>query len=926
VRQRRWRALLLFRHSLPRTVQWGMLLHPIFDSNAPQSGLRWTLVGDAKPQWGTELDNTPPALAAALAAGQMEFSRAEWSSLGVQRLRMHHFVKAAIPRSSNTNGDGSPGESLTATTWQYFKPVARPLGFEGPSDQKYMGATGFGKLAPDDPWRLRLIWLVESRGFQPLTLLMIVVNCVLMASQGPDVFATPEVLASRRRMDLLFTLFFSAELTVQCLALGFTGHDDSYLADPWNRLDFIVVSSSWVPLLFPHLDNVTAIRALRALRPLRTIRRLPKLKAQVDTIVESLPFLLDVALLAFFILTVYGVLGLSIYKGVLRSRCFELQGSDVDGLHTRGRTVGDAQRDVCDPRGSGNDLTVHRGSCAEGELCAPYGQTALWGLVGFDNIGLAWVTVARCITLEGWFDVFYLIESARPSPVNSAYFLSLVVFGGYYLLNLFLAVMVRTYDHRSEVKAIKKQRQRNECNSSASTPQPPSQCNSSASTPQLPSRRQRMSFALAASDEGESTPTSAPLLLSDSAMARFVSDPRFEPATTAVIALNTGVMMLDRHPIEPGIDRLIDTSNMLFTVVFALEMAAKICAHGPRLYWADPYNRFDGTIVVTSIFDIIAEVLPVGINTSFLRALRLLRVFRLLRTWSSLQQILTVFISIIAHELLWLLLLLSLVLFIFALLGMQVFGGQYAHHPDFAGDPPRHNFDSLTGAMLTVFIVTTGESWDRVWMDTQHASSSLTILYFLLLIFTASYLVLNLLTAVVFAAFQRASLDQKQQGGQRVVRRTPSSTSASGVADDCAGAEGGTAFTAGADGTDDDGGGDGTFRSSDTRARDLKRATGETGGGVKENIYNVMCANRLAQFIAAERSGYALGFLPQDHSARHLARTLLELRSEMWPVVNFENFIILCIVVSSFLMSLRSCDVPPGSALDRMLERADTLL
>ena len=71
----------------------------------------------------------------------------------------------------------------------------------------------------------------------------------------------------------------------------------------------------------PTHDRYSAARALRALRPLRTIRMLPKLKQQVNTIMTSLPLLLDVMLLAVFVLVVWGTLGLQLFKGKLRYRC-----------------------------------------------------------------------------------------------------------------------------------------------------------------------------------------------------------------------------------------------------------------------------------------------------------------------------------------------------------------------------------------------------------------------------------------------------------------------------------------------------------------------------------------------------------------------------------------------------------------------------
>jgi hypothetical protein len=55
-------------------------------------------------------------------------------------------------------------------------------------------------------------------------------------------------------------------------------------------------------------------------------------------------------------------------------------------------------------------------------------------LVGFDDIALGLITVARCVTLEGWTEVLYLLSEAVDSPVMvNLFFLTLVFFGGYCL-------------------------------------------------------------------------------------------------------------------------------------------------------------------------------------------------------------------------------------------------------------------------------------------------------------------------------------------------------------------------------------------------------------------------------------------------------------------------------------------------------------
>ena len=74
------------------------------------------------------------------------------------------------------------------------------------------------------------------------------------------------------------------------------------------------------------------------------------------------------------------------------------------------------------------------------------------------------------------------------------------------------------------------------------------------------------------------------------------------------------------------------------------EMVLKLFALGAVEYWAEPFNRFDGVVVVMSLLDIVSSQLKVdiGVNTSVLRAFRLLRVFKLARSWVGLRSVLQV--------------------------------------------------------------------------------------------------------------------------------------------------------------------------------------------------------------------------------------------------------------------------------------------
>ena len=296
--------------------------------------------------------------------------------------------RASIPRI-----DGDFGVKL----WPIYDSKMKALGVEGPSSRQYRGTVLCDRLPPHDPWRLFFVCLVETQTFQWLTLLVIIGNCVLMALKGPQ----HDVSTSGQEIG--FTLFFTFELAVQVMALSFVGHKHAYLSDPWNQLDGIIVAVSWLPIIFPSSDNYTGARALRALRPLRTIRRVPKLKHQVDTILDSLPYLLDVAMLAGFIVVVWGTLGLQLFKGLLRYRCYTIGESQPL----------DPQHGVCQPPPP--SISSLRGSCSAGQECRFFDQNPVWGLIGFDVTNAEAQTLNEPLTLLFHMFAPLLLRVLRPT-------------------------------------------------------------------------------------------------------------------------------------------------------------------------------------------------------------------------------------------------------------------------------------------------------------------------------------------------------------------------------------------------------------------------------------------------------------------------------------------------------------------------------
>ena len=99
------------------------------------------------------------------------------------------------------------------------------------------------------------------------------------------------------------------EMCIKVLGMGFWG-ENSYWADPWNRLDFTIVMVSFFDFV-PGIQGGTlkTVRVARVLRPLRAINKLPNLRILIRMIIKTMPMLGSVASLVGFIFVVFAILG-----------------------------------------------------------------------------------------------------------------------------------------------------------------------------------------------------------------------------------------------------------------------------------------------------------------------------------------------------------------------------------------------------------------------------------------------------------------------------------------------------------------------------------------------------------------------------------------------------------------------------------------
>lgn len=241
-------------------------------------------------------------------------------------------------------------------------------------------------------------------------------------------------------------------------------------------------------------------------------------------------------------------------------------------------------------------------------------------------------------------------------------------------------------------------------------------------------------------------------------LAMLVFDPFTELTITLCIVVNVIFMALDQYDdnyhdnggMSPFLTSMLVNGNYFFTAIFAVESFAKLAAMSPRYFFADGWNIFDFIIVVFSFVELLAEGIE---GLSMLRSFRLLRVFKLAKSWKSLNDILFIMAKTLP-SISNLIFVLLIIIFIFAVMGMQLFGASYYEEVcnKWECDMPRWNFTDFFHSFMIVFRVLCGEWIESMW-DCILVAGPTCIPYFLATVLIANLVILNLFLALLLSSF-----------------------------------------------------------------------------------------------------------------------------------------------------------------------------
>ncbi|NWT99344.1 SCN5A protein, partial [Urocynchramus pylzowi] len=256
-------------------------------------------------------------------------------------------------------------------------------------------------------------------------------------------------------------------------------------------------------------------------------------------------------------------------------------------------------------------------------------------------------------------------------------------------------------------------------------------------------------------------------------VAAFIKDPFFDLTITVCIVMNTLFMALEHNNMSPTFKFMLKIGNLVFTGIFTAEMILKIIALDPYYYFQQPWNIFDSVIVTLSLIELSfpkhksKKERRKGGTLSVLRSFRLLRVFKLAKSWPTLNTLIKIICNSLG-ALSNLTLVLAIIIFIFAIVGVQLFGRSYVLNcTKISKDcKPRWHMKDFFHSFLVIFRILCGEWIETMWDCMVVAEPSLCLVVFLLVMVIGNLVVLNLFIALLLSSFSADSLQTTEDDGE----------------------------------------------------------------------------------------------------------------------------------------------------------------
>uniref|UniRef100_A0A672M025 Voltage-dependent L-type calcium channel subunit alpha n=1 Tax=Sinocyclocheilus grahami TaxID=75366 RepID=A0A672M025_SINGR len=607
-----------------------------------------------------------------------------------------------------------------------------------PSKEKVLPipeGSAFFCLSKTNPIRVGCHTLIHHHIFTNLILVFIILSSISLAAEDP-------IRAHSFRNNVLgyadyaFTSIFTVEILLKMTVHGAFLHEGSFCRNWFNLLDLLVVSVSLVSF-FLHSSAISVVkilRVLRVLRPLRAINRAKGLKHVVQCVFVAIKTIGNIMIVTTLLQFMFACIGVQLFKGKFY-RCTD------EAKNT--------------PEQCKGTFVVYK----DGDVSHPMVKERIWinSDFNFDNVLMGMMALFTVSTFEGWPALLYKAIDANAEnhgPIYnyrveiSIFFIVYIIIIAFFMMNIFVGFVIITFREQGEAEFKNCELDKNQ--------------------------RQCVEYALKAQ----------PLKLyipKNPVQYKFwsiINSTGFEYIMFVLILLNTVTLAVQHYDQSKFFSYVMDILNMVFTGLFTVEMIIKLMALRLRHYFIDAWNSFDALIVVGSVVDIVVTEFSSSedssrVSITFFRLFRVMRLVKLLSKGEGIRTLLWTFVKSL-QALPYVALLIAMIFFIYAVIGMQTFGKVAMQ--DHTQINRNNNFQTFLQAVLLLFRCATGEAWQEIMLaslpgkrcdpesDYEPAEeftcgSNFAIVYFISFFMLCAFLIINLFVAVIMDNFDYLTRD-----------------------------------------------------------------------------------------------------------------------------------------------------------------------
>ncbi|XP_057678899.1 dihydropyridine-sensitive L-type skeletal muscle calcium channel subunit alpha-1-like [Corythoichthys intestinalis] len=620
-------------------------------------------------------------------------------------------------------------------------------------------ASSFFIFGPQNKFRKLCYKIINASSFTNLILLFILLSSISLAAEDPidPNSYRNQILAYA---DIVFTTVFTIEIVLKMTVYGAFMHEGSFCRNSFNILDLIVVGVSLLSMGMESsaISVVKILRVLRVLRPLRAINRAKGLKHVVQCVFVAIKTIGNIVLVTMLLNFMFACIGVQLFKGKFYS-CTDP--SKITEEECQGFFVKHIENSL-------QDTVVAKREWLNNDF-------------NFDNVLYGMLALFTVSTFEGWPKLLYrAIDSDQEDmgPVFnnrvdvSIFFIVYIILIAFFMMNIFVGFVIVTFQEQGEQEYKDCELDKNQ--------------------------RQCVQYALKARPLRCYIPKNP----YQYRVWYIVTSCYFEYLMFFLIMLNTLCLGMQHCNQSDHVTKLSDILNLIFTVLFTVEMILKLMAFKAKGYFGDPWNVFDFIIVIGSVVDVILSEVDsalaasgglyclqgcadtnhmqeiaasenASVSITFFRLFRVMRLVKLLNRSEGIRNLLWTFIKSF-QALPHVALLIVMLFFIYAVIGMQIFGKIAL--VDGTEINRNNNFQTFPQAVLMLFRCATGEGWEEVMMASMYGQkcdpksdfqpgeeytcgSNFAVFYFLSFYCLCAFLILNLFVAVIMDNFDYLTRD-----------------------------------------------------------------------------------------------------------------------------------------------------------------------